>query len=155
MGFIMQLGSARWFCIRVSGINLVHLLFSLIGFIFFFLIILLDFGIFEFQGFIGGIATSIIRSRSQQVSVCLCLFTRALPLISSIPSNWKFGTPPPLMHRYGKNVIVSVFDIYQIRIRVGSRTELFLDLGGQWPPLDFQKKNLVYIQYNIFSNLFQ
>ena len=33
MGFIMQLGSARWFCIRVSGVNLVHLLFSLIGFI--------------------------------------------------------------------------------------------------------------------------
>ena len=34
-------------------------------------------------------------------------------------------------------------------------TELFLDLGGQWPPLDFQKKILVYIQYIIFSNLFQ
>ena len=25
------------------------------------------------------------------------------------------------MHRYGKNVIVSVFDMYQIRIRVGYR----------------------------------
>ena len=37
----MQLGSARWFCMRVSGVNLVHLPFSLIGFIFllFFLIL--------------------------------------------------------------------------------------------------------------------
>ena len=39
----MQLGSARWFCIRVSRVNLVHLLFSLIGFIFLLFFLILGF----------------------------------------------------------------------------------------------------------------
>ena len=43
MGFIMQLGSAWWFCIRVSGVNLFHWMFSLISFIFFRLFLILGF----------------------------------------------------------------------------------------------------------------
>ena len=43
------------------------------------------------------------------------------------------------MHRYGKNVIVSVFDMYQIRIRVGYRYDHTEEYQAK------QKKIIVFI----------
>ena len=46
------------------------------------------------------------------------------------------------MHRYGKNVIVSVFDMYQIRIPVGYRYDRIRRVSGE-------KKSLFLFRYSL------